>query len=190
MSSIYTRSGDKGTTGIHGGERVLKTDIRIEANGTIDELNVAVGAVRSVIGQNHEWQLLLKHIQINLMSIMSLVATPDKLRNNNPNKLPEDLVREIEINIDKINSRISTPNCFILPGGNSLSILLHQVRVLARRAERRLWQLNEKDKVPDLILQYFNRLSDLFFIMARYELEISDVKEEIWNNFGYKRSLK
>ena len=75
MARIYTRTGDKGTTAIHGGERVPKTDIRIEANGCVDELNVAIGILRTMLVSNHPWQPLLKEIQLNLMAMMSLIAT-------------------------------------------------------------------------------------------------------------------
>lgn len=190
MGKIYTRSGDKGTTGIHGGTRVSKTDIRIETNGTVDELNVAVGAIRTLLKPDHEWQTLLREIQLNLMTAMSLIATNSDSIDSNPNKLSENLVAEIEERIDKINVECSPSNSFILPGGTAVAIAFHQARVIARKAERRLWELNEFDKVPEIILHYFNRLSDLFFIMARFELQTSGEKEEIWRNFGYKRNQK
>ena len=190
MRRIYTRSGDNGMTGIHGGERVPKTDIRIEANGCIDELNVSVGMLRTAIASEHEWQSILRDIQLNLMTMMSLVATRSNLRSSNPNTLSPLLIENIETLIDRINMECTPPDSFILPGGTPVAALLHQCRVLARRAERRLWSLNEKDEVPEAILQYFNRLSDLFFIMARYELQQAECREEIWREFGYKRKLK
>ena len=91
MKRIYTRTGDKGMTGIHGGERVFKDDIRIEANGCIDELNAVIGIVRSFLPQGHEWQSLLFSIQKNMMAVMSHVATPSTIREGNPNILPDDL---------------------------------------------------------------------------------------------------
>lgn len=187
MKRIYTRSGDKGTTRIHGGRRVSKTDIRIEANGSIDELNVAIGTVRSFLGMEHDWQTLLKDIQTTLMALMSIVATPDSQRDGNPNKLPVNIVKEIEENIDRITEATSESEYFILPGGSPVASFLHQARVTARRAERRLWQLNEEDPVPELILEYINRLSDLFFVMARHEAQKSNLGEECWKQFSYKR---
>lgn len=187
---IYTRTGDSGTTAIHGGIRVPKTDIRIEANGCIDELNVAVGAIRTSLQYDHEWQTLLKNIQLNLMTSMSLVATRSDMREKNPNSLPQDLVASIEKRIDDINAKCSPTDSFILPGGTPLASALHLARVSARNAERQLWRLHEADPVPSDILKYLNRLSDLFFIMARFELQQSEYKEEIWREFGYKRNLK
>ena len=90
MKRIYTRTGDKGMTGIHGGERVFKDDIRIEANGCIDELNAVIGIVRSFLPQGHEWQSLLFSIQKNMMAVMSHVATPSTIREWNPNILTDD----------------------------------------------------------------------------------------------------
>jgi ATP:cob(I)alamin adenosyltransferase len=190
MARLYTRTGDKGTTAIHGGERVAKTDIRIEANGCVDELNVAIGILRTMLVNNHPWQPLLREIQLNLMAMMSLIATRSERRSTNPNILPEDIIDKMESVIDKINAECTPPDSFILPGGTPVAAQLHQCRVLARRSERRLWSLNEQDQVPAEILCYLNRLSDLFFIMARWELQHSGCQEEIWREFGYKRKLR
>ncbi len=190
MTRIYTRTGDKGTTSIHGGERVHKTDIRIETNGCIDELNVAIGILRTMLESEHQWQGLLREIQLNLMAIMSLVATRNEKRAANPNFLQKDIVETTERIIDQVNAECTPPDSFILPGGTTVAAQLHQCRVLSRKAERRLWSLNEQDEAPDEILCYFNRLSDLFFVMARWELQNSGYQEEIWKAFGYKRNLK
>lgn len=190
MRRIYTRTGDKGITAIHGGIRVAKTHIRIEANGCVDELNVAIGILRTVLSGKYQWQDTLKDIQLYLMSMMSLIATPSEMRADNPNVIPDDIVEQTEKIIDEITRDCTPPDSFILPGGTSIAAQLHQCRVLARRAERRLWQLNEEDEVPDNILRYFNRLSDLFFVMARWELQHSESQEEIWKEFGYKRKVK
>ncbi len=190
MGRIYTKSGDKGFTRIHGGIWVPKTDIRIEANGCLDELNVVVGTIRTSLSQSHQWQNVLHDIQMNMMNIMSNVATIHDLREMNPNKIDENIVEKTESLIDSINSECSTSNSFILPGGTPLASLLHQARVSTRKAERRLWELNDIDKLPDLILKYVNRLSDLFFVMARWEMQHSGFQEEIWREFGYKKKMK
>lgn len=187
MKRIYTRSGDKGTTAIHGGARVPKTDIRIEANGDLDELNVAIGSVRCALPLDHEWQNPLKDIQILMMSLMSQVATPNEKRALNPNSLPDDSVDLIERLIDETTLKCDESEYFILPGGSPLASLFHQCRVVARRAERRLWQLNDVDPVPELILRYINRLSDLFFVMARVESIQGHIGEERWKQFAYNR---
>lgn len=187
MKRIYTRTGDKGTTGIHGGERVPKDDIRIEANGCLDELNALIGVVRSLLEPEHEWNGLLYDIQRNLMVVMSLVATPSAIRHNNPNTLDENIVADIEHKLDEFSSEVEELGFFILPGGTVVSAQLQLARTVARRAERRLWTLNRKDAVPEDILKYVNRLSDLFFVMAKLEMQKQNWPEERWNLFAYKR---
>ncbi len=190
MKRIYTRTGDYGTTAIHGGSRVPKTDIRIEANGTLDELNVEIGCARAMMSSDNRWQQPLMEIQLNLMTAMSLVATVSEMRHTNPNSLPETLVEDVERMIDNVCSLHTPPEYFILPGGTQLSAQLQRCRVIARRAERRLYQLHETDPVPENILIYINRLSDLFFAMSRCELLESGLDEERWKAFAYKRKNK
>lgn len=187
MRKIYTRTGDKGTTGIHGGERVAKDNIRIEANGCVDELNAVIGMVRSLLPQEHEWQSLLFVIQKNLMAVMSHVATPSALRAKNPNVLPEDLVAMCEEAMDGLMMQLEDNGYFILPGGTPVSAQLQFARTITRRAERRLWTLHRQDELPEIILRFINRLSDLFFVMARYEMQQQNWTEEKWQSFAYKR---
>lgn len=184
---IYTRGGDKGCTGIHGGERVDKDDIRIEANGTLDEVNAEIGVVRALLPAGHEWHDLLGKIQREMMVVMSHVATPSAIRDKNPNALSEDLVAFCEQQIDDLSAKIEDNGYFILPGGSPVSAHLQLARTIVRRAERRLWTLNRKDPVSPEILQFVNRLSDLFFIMARYEMFRQGNAEERWQSFLYKR---
>ena len=132
---IYTRGGDKGKTNIHGGQRVDKDDIRIEANGTLDELNSVLGLIRVLIGEGHEWQEMLFYLQRSLMVVMSHVATPAALRGQNPNRLPEEPDVYCERQIDFFNAKIQYPSThFILPGGNLVSAQCHVARTVARRA--------------------------------------------------------
>ena len=187
MKRIYTRTGDRGTTGIHGGERVEKDDIRIEANGTIDELNAVIGIIRSLLPQEHDWQKLLHHLQRELMVVMSHVATPSVKRGENPNTLRTDLTGLLEKRMDTMNAAMEDNGYFILPGGTQISAQLHYARVIARRAERRLCTLHRQDPVPQSLLEFINRLSDLFFVMARYEMYRQHWTEEKWKAFGYKR---
>lgn len=112
MKRIYTRTGDKGMTGIHGGERVFKDDIRIEANGCIDELNAVIGIVRSFLPQEHEWQSLLFSIQKNMMAVMSHVATPSTIREGNPNILPDDLCSFCEEAMDTLMEQMEDNSSF------------------------------------------------------------------------------
>lgn len=174
-------------TRIHGGEYVLKDDIRIEANGCLDELNTVIGIVRSLLPQEHEWQPLLYSVQKNLMIVMSHVATPSVIREQNPNVLPSDMVDICEQTMDFLTDQMDDSYHFILPGGTLVSAQLHFARVVSRRAERRLWTLNREDELPLVILQYINRLSDLFFVMARYDLWQQQWPEERWQSFTYKQ---
>lgn len=187
---IYTRGGDKGTTGIHGGERVPKNHIRIEANGTLDELNSMIGVVRSFMSEEDERQLVLFKIQKEMMVIMSHVATPSAIREKNPNILDEDIVEWSEKEIDNIVSQLVENSYFILPGGNQISAHLHLARTIARRAERQLWTLHDEDELPNSILQFINRLSDLLFVMARFEMQQEGAIEERWHTFLYKKKGK
>lgn len=184
---IYTKSGDKGQTGIHGGQRVAKDDIRIEANGTVDELNALIGVIRTMLPEGHAWQEMLFTIQKELMTMMSHIATPSEIREKNPNPLPEGLTAFCEQQIDLLEAGTTASRYFILPGGTPLSAHCHLARTVARRAERRLWTLNRIDPLPPVILTFMNRLSDLFFLMARYEMQQQGAEEERWQSFLYKR---
>lgn len=190
MRKIYTRTGDEGMTGIHGGTRVPKDDIRIEANGCLDELNTLLGIVRSMLSETDEWQTKLCYIQRSLMVVMSHVATPSAIREQNPNELPQDLDKFCEEWMDEMMSQLEDNGYFILPGGTPLAAQLQYARAVARRAERRLWTLNRTDAVPGAILRFVNRLSDLFFVLARFELQRQQWPEEKWMAFSYKRKTK
>lgn len=190
MRKIYTRTGDEGMTGIHGGTRVPKDDIRIEANGCLDELNTLLGIVRSMLSETDEWQTKLCYIQRSLMVVMSHVATPSAIREQNPNELPQDLDKFCEEWMDEMMSQLEDNGYFILPGGTPLAAQLQHARAVARRAERRLWTLNRTDAVPGAILRFVNRLSDLLFVLARFELQRQQWPEEKWMAFSYKRKTK
>ena len=210
MKRIYTRTGDDGTTGLHGGTRVAKDDIRVEAYGTLDELNCVIGVARSEIdarsvpgmtqremsvpgmtgaGMTQAEAVLddtLLEVQRNLMAVMSIAATPSEKRAANPNTLPESIVADIEAQIDFFTGEAGESGYFLLPGGTPLAAQLQMARAVCRRAERRLWTLHREDPLPDSLLHYINRLSDLLFIMARCALQLGNVPEERWNAFTYK----
>lgn len=183
MKRIYTRTGDRGTTGIHGKQRVPKDDIRIEANGTLDELNAVIGIVRSLLAPEHEWQELLHGLQRELMVVMSHVATPSAIREQNPHVLSPDITARCEQEMDAMTACLTDNGYFLLPGGTPVSAQLQFARTVARRAERRLWTLNREDAVPEGILTFINRLSDFFFVMARAELQQQEWPEERWKSF-------
>ena len=189
MKKIYTRTGDYGTTGIHGGMRVEKDDARIEANGSIDELNCELGIVRTMMADDDERHRILFEIQNTLMGMMSIVATPSDMRGVNPNTFDGSIISRCEQWMDGMMQQMTDNGWFILPGGNPLSAHLQMARALTRRAERRLWTLNRSDEVPEDIMKFMNRLSDLFFVMARHELQLCDMPEEKWKRFSYKKKL-
>jgi|SRR5574344_343786 cob(I)alamin adenosyltransferase len=214
MARIYTKGGDRGKTGIHGGERVDKDDIRIEVNGTIDELNSVIGLVRALItetlekrvkvadgeGERQESQEIiyaveylsepLKKIQTELMSVMSIIATPDLKRKDNPNKFGKEMCSYCEILIDNFSAEIGDNSHFLLPGGTVISAQLHIARTIARRAERRLCSLNRVDRVPEEVAIFLNRLSDLLFVMARFSVLTVGCDEERWKSFRYMKDNK
>jgi cob(I)alamin adenosyltransferase len=184
---IYTKTGDRGTTGIYGGMRVDKDDIRIEANGKLDEVNCTIGLLRVKLPENHAWQEGLYKFQVDLMDMMSHVATHSELREKNPINRPTDGDKYCEKWIDSMMNEMDGPHdYFILPGGNEVSALCHVIRTQMRTAERRLISLNKVDPVDPYILRYINRLSDLFFAMARFELHSSGLEEEKLRPFIYK----
>ena len=183
---VYTRSGDKGTTRIRGGQRIAKDDSRIIANGTLDELNAVIGVVKAYLPSEHPWQEILLQIQEWLMPMMSQVATPSALREQNPNRLPEQLDVWCEKLIYEMEMELKDAGCFVLPGGSLVSAHLQWARTIVRRAETQLWRLHREDPLPEELMRYVNRLSDLFFIMARLEVQRNGGKEEKWKEFRNK----
>ena len=186
MTKIYTRTGDDGTTGIHGGGRVGKDDPRIEANGALDELNCLLGTVRALLPADDPGQETLHRIQRELMVAMSLTATPADRRRENPNVWDDTLCGWCEELMDRMLAECTDLNYFVLPGGTPVAAQLQLARAVARRAERRLWTLHRLDPLPEGILRFLNRLSDLLFVMARREMQRSETPEELWRSYAYK----
>lgn len=190
---IYTRKGDKGTTGVFGGKREDKDSARIECNGALDEANSTIGLLRAKLSPEHEWQPNLHRIQKDLMDMMSHLARPSDSNKENPNPKPVDGAEFCEQWLDELEENISSPSdYFLLPGGNEISALCHVCRTQIRRGERRLVTLMKEDSacVEDYIIAYVNRLSDLFFTLARAEMDKAGVAEEKWHLFLYKRKKK
>jgi cob(I)alamin adenosyltransferase len=185
---IYTKKGDTGTTGLFGGSRVPKDDIRVECVGTFDEANSTLGLLRVKLSIEHEWQPGLHRIQKDLMDMMSHLARPSDTKKINTNPVPEDGAAFCETWIDELETAMKSPSdYFLLPGGNEVSALCHLVRTQIRRGERRLVTLMRTDTVNPAIPAYVNRLSDLFFTLARAEMDKAGVAEEKWQLFLYKR---
>ncbi|EAY30540.1 cob(I)yrinic acid a,c-diamide adenosyltransferase [Microscilla marina] len=188
---IYTKKGDAGKTGLYGGKRVFKDDIRVECYGTLDEVNSTIGLLRAKLDISHEWQTNLRKIQKDMMDMMSHLARPSDVKKVNTNPMPTDGADFCEQWIDQLENNLRTASdYFLLPGGNEVSALCHVVRTQMRRGERHLVSLMKEDEVHEAIPAYINRLSDLFFTLARAEMDKNMVEEEKWQLFVYKRIKK
>jgi cob(I)alamin adenosyltransferase len=174
---IYTKTGDKGTTSLIGGTRLSKAHVRIEAYGTVDELNSYIG----LLGDqevNEKRRDLLKEIQDRLFTIGShLASESDKSKRILPDLQQEDIIL-LETEMDKIDSQVPPLHAFILPGGNPSVSFGHIARTVCRRAERAVIHLQQSEEVEDIVVRYLNRLSDYLFMLCRmmaYELEIEEI---------------
>lgn len=176
---IYTRKGDQGETGLLGGTRVSKAHIRIDAYGTIDELNSQIGLLNALDEQAH-FSDIYSRIQNNLFIIGShLAADPEK----NTFQLPffsEEEVSFLESEIDEMDKILPELKSFILPGGSVYNAQTHIARCICRRAERKIVHLAETENVPELIIRYLNRLSDYLFVQSRRISQIYETPEIPW----------
>ncbi len=163
---IYTKTGDKGETSLLGGRRVPKHHLKIEAYGTADELNAFIGLLRDQEIGAHYKDLLLE-IQDRVFTAESLLACDDGCQPEYLPNMHEDDITLLEKEIDKMNEALPELKHFILPGGHPAVSHAHICRCVCRRAERIITQLAEHDKVDELVIRYFNRLSDYFFVLAR-----------------------
>ena len=168
LNKIYTKTGDKGETALGTGERVAKFALRIEAYGTVDETNAAIGIAR----QHTDDQLdqMLERVQNDLFDLGADLCTPDtgeKLEYE-PLRIVPDQVTRLEKEIDALNEKLEPLKSFVLPAGTPAAAALHLARTISRRAERRMVELATQEKVGDAALQYINRLSDFLFVASRY----------------------
>lgn len=187
MARIVTKTGDKGTTGIFGGERVPKDDPRIEANGTMDELNAHLGLVRAMIDREDTRHMFIGKLQMQIMQMMSLIATRSERRSENPNSFDPFWLDALEAETNRMMQETPNNGYFILPGGTLLSSQLQLARTVCRRAERRLWTLERIDPLPEGLIPWVNRLSDYLFVAAKWEMFQQEWPEDIWQAFSYKR---
>jgi len=178
---IYTKTGDKGTTSLIGGTKVPKSDLRIEAYGTVDELNSFMGMCRDLL-KNKKSRKVLLTIQDRLFIIGSLLACdPAKETKMNIPNLEETDIAFLEEEIDKMDEVLPLMKNFILPGGNKSVSALHIARCICRRAERCCVRLQMEDALKDsIIIKYLNRLSDYLFVLARFTGYQLQVKEIPW----------
>jgi len=183
---IYTKTGDKGKTSLFGGVRVSKHNIRIEAYGTVDELNSYIGLIRDQKIDAHTAKILLI-IQHELFTLGSMLATPPEKKvlksgkeRLNISKINITSIEALENEIDKMNEILPEMTHFVLPGGHTTVSFCHIARCICRRAERITTQLNEESTVEPEILEYLNRLSDYLFVLARKLTFDNNAQEIKW----------
>jgi cob(I)alamin adenosyltransferase len=183
---IYTRTGDDGSTGLVGGRRVSKDDPRIWAYGTVDELNAALGLVRSALADNlaahHAEQIdaFLAATQNELFDLGAELATPTETASPDIQRITTDQIKRVETMMDELDGELGALKEFILPGGISAAALLHQARTICRRAERYCVRLSTAEPVGECAAPYLNRLSDALFVLARWVNRQAGVTETTW----------
>jgi cob(I)alamin adenosyltransferase len=176
---IYTKTGDGGTTSLIGGTRVPKYHIRIEAYGTVDELNAFVGLLRDQDIDAHSKEILLE-IQDRLFTLESILAADAERHLKSLPSLKEEDIRLLEKEIDHMNESLPELTAFTLPGGHPTVSYCHVARTVCRRAERLTIQMNESYPVPPIVITYLNRLSDYLFVLARKLSKDFGVEESLW----------
>ena len=176
---IYTKKGDQGTTALFGGKRISKADPRINAYGTIDELNSCIGLLRDQkVNKGREKELI--EIQDRLFTLGSILATePGNVKVKVPELLEED-VTFLEQKIDDMSDLLPEMRFFVLPGGHQSVSFCHMARCVCRRAERLIISLAKEAEVPMLIIKYLNRLSDYLFVLSRRMTQDLSAKETPW----------
>ncbi len=180
MAKVYTKTGDNGTTGLVGGNRVKKYDLRLEAYGTIDELNASIGFLRSLaISEEINNQLI--QIQNKLFNIGSRLASDEKGDAFTSDlKITDSSIKQLEDAIDTYEKELPKLTGFVLPGGEISVAQCHIARTICRRAERRIVELADTGNVQPEIQKYINRLSDFLFVLARKIATDKNLKETIW----------
>jgi cob(I)alamin adenosyltransferase len=180
---IYTKTGDKGKTSLMDGTRVYKHNPRVEAYGTVDELNAVIGIVFTQLTITN-YQLRMKEvlirIQNDLFEIGSNLADPKAIENEKLQKQLEQHTKDLEKYIDELTLAMPELTYFILPGGGKVGAFLHLARTVSRRAERNIVSLSQTEHVTKEVLVYVNRLSDVFHTMSRYSNFMEKKQETIW----------
>ena len=187
ITRVYTRTGDRGDTALVGGRRVPKDAPRIEAYGTIDELNAVVGLARVfneerlAAGEGHQWlDEVLRRLQNQLFDLGSELATPEDAVYEGMYRLGEENIKELERLIDRCQKELQPLKSFVLPGGGRVAAFLHQARTVCRRAEREILRLSRVEPIGEWPLKYVNRLGDLLFVLSRWVARRLGEKEYLW----------
>ncbi len=179
MARIYTRTGDKGDTGLFGGVRIPKDALRVEAYGNIDELNSVLGLARAFL-KDKELDALLGELQKDLFVAGADLASANEGGREVP-RIGKEKIVEMEKMMDKFEEELPPLKAFILPGGGQAGSILHFARTVARRAERRIVTLSKAEKINDQMIPYINRLSDLLFVVARVASRREGKSEVEWH---------
>ena len=187
ITRVYTRTGDRGETSLVGGKRVPKDSPRIDAYGTIDELNSIIGLARVFNEENleageahHFLDEVLCKIQDELFDLGSELATPPESFQQGMFRISQTEIKSIEKLIDKCQENLQPLKSFILPGGGRVGAYLHQCRTVCRRAEREILRLSRQETISEWPLKYVNRLSDLFFVLSRWISKETGEREYLW----------
>ena len=178
---IYTKTGDKGETGLFGGDRVAKDAPRIEAYGTVDELNSLVGIIRA-LRPGKKIDRVLEKIQSDLFVLGADLATRKTTKRSLIPRMSPSHITSLEKTIDSLQLPLRPLKAFILPGGTAAASHLHYARTICRRAERSTVRLSRTEEINENALVYLNRLSDLLFVLARYANHAAKKKEMKWEN--------
>ncbi len=189
LTRIYTRTGDQGMTALVGGGRVPKESGRLEAYGTVDELNAVIGIVRTYLpnyrdrfAEDFGWYSeMLRRVQNELFDVGSELATPPEAEYEGMHRMSEAEVSELEHEMDRMQEALEPLNSFTLPGGGVLNAFLHQARTVCRRAERICWALKRDEPINDHVLIYLNRLSDHLFVQSRWVAKRLGEPEFLWD---------
>jgi cob(I)alamin adenosyltransferase len=176
---IYTKTGDRGDTSLFGGQRVPKDALRIEAYGTVDELNSVLGIVRAE-STDPEIDRILEEIQNELFELGADLATPRSVEKSKVKRIEARDVQGLEKVLDGLEERLRPLRSFILPGGSPVAARIHFARTVCRRAERAVVRLSRNEDIGDTVMVYLNRLSDLLFVLARYANHRAAIPEVKW----------
>ena len=181
-SPLYTKTGDAGTTSLVGGARVPKTDIRLEASGTVDELNACLGLLATYLADDRDQSFVLR-VQNDLFAVGSHLATDSsQASSRHPVSLSGSQVETLEHEIDRLDASLPPLRAFVLPGGSRGAAVCHLCRTVCRRAERRILALAREAEIAPSLLAYMNRLSDYLFVLSR-KMNCDEKKSEIfWRN--------
>jgi cob(I)alamin adenosyltransferase len=180
-AKLYTKTGDKGSTSLLGGKKVLKSNLRIEAYGNVDELNAFIGLLKDQPEVEHRLAQQLYWIQEHLFTIGSLLAMEKPMEGFKLPDITSNEVRQLEVWIDKFDEEVPPLKNFILPGGHPAISTCHVCRTVCRRTERSIIALHDEEPLSETILQFINRLSDYFFIFARALGDQLNVPEIPWS---------